>query len=157
VSPLKRIKQSESPACTQLALSFASSLRPLAESLKDAPSQTESAKLLERETNEGSAEHEPEPEPEPKINARDRVTFEVRWDLVRPHDHFHFHTRTKRSIRDNMISWIFMHGAELSERQRCHYMTRVGGREGPHATCAFLILILHGPPSCYTSTYTCRR
>lgn len=43
------------------------------------------------------------------------------------------------------------------DQQRCHYMTRVGGREGPHATCAFLILILHGPPSCYTSTYTCRR
>jgi hypothetical protein len=41
--------------------------------------------------------------------------------------------------------------------QRCHYMTRVGGCEGPHATCAFLILILHGLPSCYTSTYTCRR
>lgn len=55
-------------------------------------------------------------ENEPKINAQDRVTFEVRWDLVRPRDHFHLHTRTKRSIGDNMISWIFTHGIELSER-----------------------------------------
>ena len=41
--------------------------------------------------------------------------------------------------------------------QRCHYMTRVGGREDPHPTCTCLILILHGLPSCYTSSYTCRR
>jgi hypothetical protein len=40
--------------------------------------------------------------------------------------------------------------------QRCHYMTRVGGREDPHPTCTCLILILHGLPSCYTSSYTCR-
>jgi hypothetical protein len=40
--------------------------------------------------------------------------------------------------------------------QRCHYMTRVGRREGPHATRSCLILILHGLPSCYTPSYTCR-
>jgi hypothetical protein len=42
----------------------------------------------------------------------------------------------------------------MGSRQRCHYTTRVGG---PHAPCTFLILILHGPPSRYTSTYTCER
>jgi hypothetical protein len=41
--------------------------------------------------------------------------------------------------------------------QRCHYMTRVAGREDPHPTCTTLILTLHGPPSRYTFTYTCRR
>jgi hypothetical protein len=41
--------------------------------------------------------------------------------------------------------------------QRCHYMTRVAGREDPHPTCTTLILTLHGPPSCYMFTYTCRR
>jgi hypothetical protein len=41
--------------------------------------------------------------------------------------------------------------------QRCHYMTRVAGREDPHPTRTTLILILHAPPSCYASTYTCRR
>lgn len=109
-SPLKRIKQSESPAGTQLALPFAQALRPPTGALQDAPSQTVPADSFKPEDGKASAEHEP------KINARDRVTFEVQWELVRPRDHFHLHTRTKRSVGDNLISWIFMHGIELSER-----------------------------------------
>jgi hypothetical protein len=115
-SPLKRIKHSESPACTQPALLFASSPRPPAQSSKDVPLQTDTAKPRGHDTGGGSTENEPESEPEPKINTQDRVTFEIWWDLVRPREHFHLHTRTKRSVGENMISWIFMHGIELSER-----------------------------------------
>jgi hypothetical protein len=78
VSPLKRIKHSESPAYTQSVPPFALSPRPPAQSPKDVPLQTDTAKSRRHGTGAESTGDEPEPEPEPKINAQDRVTFEVR-------------------------------------------------------------------------------
>ena len=75
-SPLKRIKHAESPACTQPAPPFASHPRPPAQSLKDVPPQVDTAKLRGHGIGGGITENEPEPEP--KINAQDRVTFEIR-------------------------------------------------------------------------------
>lgn len=42
------------------------------------------------------------------------------------------------------VWWRVVHGL-----QRCHYMTRVGGHEDPHAPCPILILMLHEQSSCY--------
>jgi hypothetical protein len=74
--------------------------------------------------------------------------------------------RGDRVRKGNWLSLVLVCGRRVfaltlvvllwSESQHCHYMTRVGEDEGPHAPCASLILIFHDPPSCYMCGYTCR-